>query len=556
MTIWRRCTSRLSAQMNYWKLKLRRMRHGLKRTSKRKLITISAIAVCILGAMGWGSNRLFDILAHSGDFPLFFRAFIAEKIILMVGMIMFAMIVLSAMISTLNTFFLSADLAMLMATPMPYSRIFIWKTIDTLLTSTAMATLFFLPVLAGYCIHFGKGLVGIFLVFALFILLAAFTGILIGMVVPLFISIRRLQPALSIIGILLISSVVILMRWIQPEQFFRPGAIENLMNYMQGLDLKALTATPFYWMSRAMGALSQGDLRGFLIFAGLLGASLLIVMACLTVIRKRLYLPLLDRIHCSNRFRGTRSSSRKRRSVHSALLRKEMVTFSRSPDQWSQLIIIAAITVVFILNIRAIPRIHPGVDILTAFLNMGVTAFVIAGLNSRFAFPSMPMEDRGIVHVLASPAPRKSLLHMKLLAYIPPQVLLGLCIFLAGHWILHQDTFMLLTGLVFLIPGLIYISLLAFRYGLEVLPGPNETPENLLLSRSGITFMLTSLAFIIASMLLFTLPIARFYLHLFHKLPAPTAIICAWYGGFLFIVFLLSRHALRKSYSLWETWES
>lgn len=543
--------------MSFWKRKLLRLRNRLRQSSPAKPLALLGIGLFILGAMSWGSLRLFGALARTGDFPLFFRVFMAEKIMFMVSMVLFAMIVLSSMIATLHQFFLAADIPMLLSTPLPHKRLFRWKALDTLLTSSAMAVLFSIPVLIGYSRYFGRDsatLVAIALVYGLFLTAAALLGIVAGMLVPLFISIHRLQPVLSVIGVLLISGVVVILRLAQPERFFRPGAIDDLVQYMQGFETGGMPATPFFWFSRAMGALSRGNKTTFVLYAALLAAMVLMLMAILGLIRRRLYLHLLDKIRASRRSPPVRSSQHPVRGAMSTMLHKEWLSFSRSPDQWSQLIIIAAITVVFILNIRSIPGNQAGMKILTAFLNMGMAAFVVAGLNSRFAFPAMPLEGTGLVHVLASPAPRDTLLKAKMLIYIPPQMVLGAAIYLSGAWILDLDAFIFWTGLFYLLPLMLLLSLLAFRYGLDVLPGPNETPENLLLSRAGITFMLVSLGCIVLSMAVFVPPIGRFYIHRLRNLPVPAVTIAAWYGGYAVLMGLLCLRALQTCRRRWHNW--
>jgi len=544
-------------RMRYWKTKIRRLRNGLKRTSPGKPAALLFVGVVILGAMTWGGMRLFGALARTGDFPDYFRVFLAEKIMFMIGMVLFAMIMLSAMITTLSQFFLAEDIPLLLSTPLPHGRLFRWKIMDTLISSTAMATLFALPVLLGYTAHFCRGPAGIpsiILVFSLFLGVAALSGITLGMLLPLFISIRRLQPALSVAGIFMISGVVILLRMAQPERLFGTGAIDDVIRYMRDFDITGASGTPFYWLSRAMGAASAGEWDRFFLAAGILVFMLAFTLCFLFLIRWRLYLPLLDKVRSSRRFSPSRRRGSFRRGFLHAFLRKEILFFIRSPDQWSQLIIIIAITIVFILNIRAIPGGPAGMGIVTAFLNMGMAAFVVAGLNSRFAFPSMPMEGDGVIHVLASPAPREALLRAKMLLYIPPQIVLGLGIYLAGFLILELDTFMFWTGLIYLLPALIFLSLLAFRYGLEVLPGPNESPENILLSRAGITFMLFSLGFIVFTLALFVHPIAVYYLRKVRGLAPPWGIVSAWYGGYGIAVFLLCVQTLRKCHNLWRQW--
>ncbi len=88
--------------------------------------------------------------------------------------------------------------------------------------------------------------------FFLFLASGVLPGIALGLVIPAFFSVRRLQPVLSVFSIILISSIVVFLRLLRPERFLNPSEIDNVLNYMGSLDLKVFYYFPFAWLARAM----------------------------------------------------------------------------------------------------------------------------------------------------------------------------------------------------------------------------------------------------------------------------------------------------------------
>src|SRR5262249_48650334 len=87
-----------------------------------------------------------------------------------------------------------------------------------------------------------------------------------------------------------------------------------------------------------------------------------------------------------------RTGKMRRQSV--SMIIKEAKLFSRDATQWSQLLLLAALVVVYMINIKNLAIQLPMVRWVVSFINLGLAGFVLAALSVRFLFPSVSMEGR------------------------------------------------------------------------------------------------------------------------------------------------------------------
>ena len=270
------------------------------------------------------------------------------------------------------------------------------------------------------------------------------------------------------------------------------------------------------------------------------------------VFQRRFYSRLVDHLN-EGTTRTVRSSwsGRVIRGDMAALWRKEIKSFMRSPSQWSQLLIVAAVAVVFVLNIRSIPLPHPSVRHLIAYLNMGMAAFIVVGLGSRFTFTTIPMEGAGLAHILASPMDRKAFFRFKVWFFTLPQMVIGLGLFFSGDAAMDMDPFIRIAGIVFILPMVLFVSLLALYFGLRVDRLQTISPQHLIVSRPGISYMLWSLFCIVAGMVYFIRPLFLYFYHQYKMDFVPFFEIGLWFGGFLVIMAISCILLYRKGQKLW-----
>ncbi len=474
----------------------------------------------------------------------------------MVFLTMYTMLILSSLISTLNIFFLSKDLNLLFSSPMRSGRIFLWKGLEVTLNSSIMVIFFASPVISAYLYYFSGGAVNYILAmihFVIFILTGVITGIILGFIIPGFISIRKLQPALSVVSILIISVVVIFLRLLQPEKFGNPDIIDNVFEYIKGLSTPFFKYFPFEWLSKSLVSLSENNHSGFYSFllSTLILASILYFF--LWLLQRKFYFPLFDKI---NRGSFGRNRSKWNKGIikgdFGILFKKEIKSFLRTPEQWSQLLVIGAIIIVFIMNMKVIPLPSGQVKNIIGYMNIGMAAFIITGLNSRFTFTSMPMENPGISHIFASPFNKMKILHFKVIFYLIPMFLISFGLFFVGEIILELDKITRLSGVLYLTPVVTLITLLAFYFSLQIKGSKQLSPQHLITTREGISFMLWSLVYIILSLIFMIRPLFLYFYAKFTRGVVPLGEIFLWIAAFFLINFLLIyifSRVMRKGWS-------
>lgn len=545
---------------NLFKARLRQLKNTVSHSGKRKYVLFFLFAAAMWGLIGYVGFKVFGFLYHQDEFPRVFKLFVSEKILTMNFLTMFMMLILSALVSTLNIFFLSRDLHLLLSSPIRARTVFIWKGMEVGFGSAAMVVFFSLPILFSYSYYFAPGfgdiLAGI-LIFLLYIVCGVLLGIIVGMIIPAFFSVKKLQPVLSLVGIFFISAIVIFLRMLRPEQFGNPDVINNMLNYMAGMNISFMDYFPFSWISKALRAIAEGNYWGYWKATGAFTGMIVLLTAFILFLQKKYYLVLFDKLNKGSRggYRSTWKKSFFIRGTYAPLWKKEIKTFIRTPAQWSQLLIIGAIMIVFVLNIKGIPTAHTSVKTIIAYLNLGMAAFVVSGLNSRFTFPSIPMESPGVVHLLASPFKRGRLLHFKFLFFAVPQMIIGFVLFLMGDVSLGIDAFARGSGFVFLLPVLPFLTVLSLFYSLKIKETVPLTPNSLLTSRSGISYMLWSMAYIVLGMIYFLRPLFLYYYNRFREQPIPVLEITLWFAGFVVLNVIIMTVLYRRGLSTWNNKE-
>lgn len=105
------------------------------------------------------------------------------------------------------------------------------------------------------------------------------------------------------------------------------------------------------------------------------------------------------------------------------LLAKDLLVFARDPAQWSQLVLLLGIAVVYLVNLEAL---RVGFEpfpwakgIFLGGMHVGMATFIAAGLAARFAFPQVGLEGPAVWFLEASPLSPRDILRAKVYASLP-----------------------------------------------------------------------------------------------------------------------------------------
>src|SRR4029078_5443891 len=95
-------------------------------------------------------------------------------------------------------------------------------------------------------------------------------------------------------------------------------------------------------------------------------------------------------------------------AIRRHLLLKDAKVFFRDVSQWSQLLLLVALMLLYLYDLRfldldRIPYMSGVVKNVYAFVNLGMTGLVMATVAVRFVFPSVSSEGAAFLMVRISP---------------------------------------------------------------------------------------------------------------------------------------------------------
>jgi ABC-2 type transport system permease protein len=130
------------------------------------------------------------------------------------------------------------------------------------------------------------------------------------------------------------------------------------------------------------------------------------------------------------------------------MVEKDLRTFFRDNTQWSQLLLLAALVVVYLYNFSVLPLEKSPIRLEylrneLAFLNMALAGFVLSAVSARFIFPAVSSEGGAFWVIRSSPLSLQRFLWGKFLLYILPMLLLAEILVILSNRFLGVSGFMM-----------------------------------------------------------------------------------------------------------------
>jgi ABC-2 type transport system permease protein len=176
---------------------------------------------------------------------------------------------------------------------------------------------------------------------------------------------------------------------------------------------------------------------------------------------------------------------------------KDLRVFFRDSTQWSQLILLGVLALVYIANIRMLPlfsgeRVPFFLVTLIAFLNLGLAGFVLAAVAARFVFPAVSLEGRQLWLLRSSPLNLRALLWSKYWTGTLPLLVLALGLTATTNALLHVSPFMMTLSLASIVLFTLAASALALALGAIYPQFDTENAAQIPTSFGGLVFMMAS----------------------------------------------------------------
>jgi ABC-2 type transport system permease protein len=486
------------------------------------------VATAIFAAVFWltwhllGYEELGDYLLRLGLSWLFltFLSFLA----------------FSGLVTALSTFFLSEDLRLLLAAPVPPERLFHSRFAKTLGQSSWMVITFLVPVLLAIgvarCAPAGY-YAAVALTLLPFVMVPVALGAMLTLGLVSVFPARRARDLLMLMGLLFAMALVVLLRVLRPERLLSVETLPDLTAFFATLQSPVMPLLPSFWAGETLFAALQGRLDA------LHAAALWTSALALTVLARQAY---------TRGFFAAWSKAQEARKARftrlrgldgllgllplppelRSLLAKDLKVFLRDTTQWSQLLLLLALVLVYLYNFKVldlerIPYMSAVIKNAYAFVNLAMAAFVLSAVAVRFVFPAVSAEGPAFWLVRSSPLAMRRFLWAKFWIGLPPLLILAEALTILSNELLGAAPPLRVLGAAAILVMSFALVGLATGMGAQHPRFAYENITQVAGSYGGISFMVLAVLFILTEVALLAWPASSYLWHEFRGLPVPPA---------------------------------
>jgi ABC-2 type transport system permease protein len=343
---------------------------------------------------------------------------------------------------------------------------------------------------------------------------------------------RRARDILMLMGLLFAASLVILLRFIRPEQLMKVESLPDLTAFFASLQSPITPMLPSFWAGETLFASLRGG-TDWLHF-GALWTTALAAVVVVRMANERWYFTGYSRAQEAPKARFTQLRQLELlarflplSTVRRQLLIKDLKIFLRDVSQWSQLLLLMALVLVYLYNFRVldlerIPYMTAVVKNLYAFVNLGMAGFVMATVAVRFVFPAVSAEGAAFWIIRTSPVSLRDFLWSKFWTGLVPVLALTEVLTIAGNHFLGVDPFvkvMSAVAIVFMSFALVGLAIgLGARY-----PRFDADPTQVAGSYGGVAFMIQAVFFVIVIIALLGWPASIYMFQRVRRVPLTEA---------------------------------
>jgi ABC-2 type transport system permease protein len=482
------------------------------------------VSVSIFGAVFWLTWQLLDY-EELGEYLV--RLGLSWLFLTFLSFLVF-----SSIVTSLSTFFLSEDLRLLLVAPIPSQPLFHSRFVKTAGQASWMVVTFLVPVLLAVGLARCAGPIywsAVPLTLLAFVLIPVAAGSAITLVLVNVFPARRARDLLMLMGLLFAVALVLMLRFLRPERLLSVESLPDVTAFFTTFQSPVTPLLPSFWAGEALFSALQGTVDW--LHAGALWSTALAFVVLTRAAYGRLYFTGWSKAQEARKARFTRllmverlASLAPLRPAGRCLLVKDVKVFLRDTAQWSQLLLLLALALVYLYNFRVLdldrlPYMSATIKNVYAFVNLALAAFVISAVALRFTFPAVSLEGPAFWIVRTSPVPMRALLWSKFWTGLAPILIMA-----EGLTLLSNE----FLGVVPFLKVLCGIAVVFMTFGLVGLAAgmgarfPRFGAENVTQvsgSYGGIAFMVLAVLFILVEIALLGWPSSVYLWHELQQLP-------------------------------------
>ena len=421
---------------------------------------------------------------------------LVQRLLSISFLIFLGLLVFSNIVTVFSTFYLADELEFLMSKPIPKDKLFTARFLESLAQSSWVIFIFGLPIFIAAGVGIGAGpayFAGLIAVLVPFVAIPAVLASLIGLFITNILAANRTRDATLFLGLAAFSVLFVVIRSLRPERLLNPESFSSIGEMLNLLAAPTTVYLPSDWAMNivvpllygrsgvdywSLGLLYLTPLAFFFISAwahrrfyyrgfskaqeGRHGQGLVTAIRDWYLKRSYSRLRTLD-----ERLEALRTSGRVGNPLRE-LVRKDQTIFIRDASQWSQILIVIAIMVIYLVNykyfeIAADERLLGDVGLF--FFNLAACGFVVVALSGRFLFPSVSLEGRSFWLIMQAPVSLERFLVGKWLGGMAPVVLVGQALIWSSNLLVLQNAVYAVSASIIVLAVTLGVSAMAVGLG-------------------------------------------------------------------------------------------
>ena len=441
-------------------------------------------------------------------------------------LVLFYVLGISCQLVALAHVYLGRDLNFLGTVPLSRAQLFVFKWFEVGVIAGWMPILFGAAVLFGFGAHaqapplfYVGATVALLLLTAVLAAAAIAATSLLVSVFPA----NRARDVMVFLTLILLTALYVLARRLHPERLLNAAHVEALAKSLLPAQPRLSPAFPPAWAAEMLGALLRNAGAAALapavqLVAATVGVAGIGFLAFGATFPRALSNTLTARGRwLAGNGVGVRLLYRTTawlpRGV-GAVVRKDWLQFARDTTQWSQLVLLASLVLIYLLNVSQLPveEIHiGGLDAparvhLLALVNLVGVGFVLAAVALRFLFAAVSLEGKALWAANSAPLSGMAFLLAKVAAGMP--LLWGFGALLVGGSGALLGAKLAWQVFTLGIMSLLCLALSGLGVGLGALL-PNfaaDTPARIVSGLGGLIFMVSALLLVVVFLGLLAFP--------------------------------------------------
>ncbi len=320
---------------------------------------------------------------------------------------------------------------------------------------------------------------------------------------------QRTRDIILLLSIVMVIALYFLFRFLRPERLVDPEAFFSVVQYMGALKAPDSPYLPTRWIGETLwGSLRPSVGQGHLFEMLLTWATALALMVINTWTASLVYFSGLSK---SREARKRRAGGKRVLAFVAevcakpfgreigAIISKDIKVFFRDNTQWTQLLLLGALVVVYVFNFSVLPLQKSPIplDFLQnelAFLNLGLAGFVLSAVCARFVFTAVSTEGRAYWIIRTSPLNIRRYLWGKYLLFLPPMLLLGEALIVLTNYYLTVTCFMMVLSASTMFMLTFSIVSMAMGFGAVYPRFKHENIAQVSMGFGGLSYMIVSSA--------------------------------------------------------------